>query len=129
MNENKKDDVNIRFLDLFMKQSDFFWKFQQTVILIETAVFAGWYKTYKDGEQSLSMWILLIGIIVHVILFLIILRASQYLNALRQSALKALPKDLESPFMHVKSSYIGVATPIICIVFNIGLLLLRSMVI
>ncbi len=117
------ENDNFKYLELYMKQSEFFWKYQQTVSLVELAAFAGWYKLFKGSDYFLAMGALILGSIVLFVLFLIILRAAQYLNALRKSALKALPSDLQQPLLHIKSSHIGIAIPIICIVFNIALIL------
>ncbi len=117
------ESENLKYLELYMRQSEFFWKYQQAVALVELAVFAGWYKLFKGSDYFLAMGTLILGSIILFILFLIILRASQYLYALRRPALKALPSDLERPLLSLRSSYIGIAIPIVCVVFNIALVL------
>lgn len=70
-----------------MRQSEFMWRFQQTVALVEIGVFSGWYKLYSDNRFWLALAVLVVGIIVLGILVSIIHRTSQYLNALPVSSL------------------------------------------
>ena len=37
--------------DAFAKQSEFFWKFQQTVAVVEIGIFSGWYALYKSARM------------------------------------------------------------------------------
>ena len=104
---------------LFADQSKFFWQFQQLILLVETAVFSGWYKIRADHHSDafqLQVGILIIGIIVLFVLYLIIKRASQYLDILR-------PKDIEPkpPLFGIKSSLIGILIPTLLILFNLCL--------
>ncbi len=34
--------------EIFAKQSEFFWRFQQIVAFVEIGLFTGWYNLYKD---------------------------------------------------------------------------------
>ena len=106
----------------FAKQSEFFWRFQQTVALVEIGLFSGWYTLFRDKQLTLSIALLSVGILVLTILFLIIYRASQYLNTLRKIVKEEIP-DLPKPLLNIPSSMIGNAIPIILIFFNIALLI------
>ncbi len=108
--------------ELFSKQSDFFWQFQQTVALVEIALFSAWYTLYKAQERILTIGVLIIGIFILFLLFLIIRRASQYLNAFRDAALQELPAKLPKPLFGLRTHKIGILIPISLIIFNLLLL-------
>ena len=77
---------------------------------------------FKDKEWFLAISIILFGSFIHIVLFLIIKRASQYLNALREPALKELPADVGMLIFKIPSHKIGIAIPVTLIIFNMLLL-------
>ena len=105
-------------IELYMRQSEFMWRFQQTVALVEAGVFSGWYVLYKDQYPFLAIALLTVGIVILIILTLIIHRTSQYLNAFRKQALEELPESLPKPVLRIKSYLIAVAIPLLLIIFN-----------
>ena len=105
--------------DTFAEQSKFFWSFQQTIAFVEVAVFSGWYTLYtaEESMKELALGLLIFGIFILFTLFLIIKRASQYLDALRPEGLNVKP-----PFLGLRTSILGTAIPLALIVFNIILI-------
>jgi hypothetical protein len=110
---------DIKFLDLYMRQSEFMWRFQQTVAMVEIGVFSGWYVLYKNNNFMLAIALLVVGTIILGILALIIHRTSQYLNSLREPAMKEIPSLLPRPFLGIKSYQIAIAIPILLMSFNV----------
>ena len=105
--------------ELFATQSEFFWRFQQMVALVEAGVFSGWYTLFTNEMKFLAAALLAFGSFILFVLFLIVKRASQYLNALRGPALKALPTNIPPPLFNLPTHKIGFAIPIALLVFNV----------
>ncbi len=70
---------------------------------------------------------MILGIFVLFVLFLIIKRASQYLNVLREPALEDLSKKLPPPTLGLKTNVIGVWIPVSLMIFNILLLIFTAL--
>lgn len=105
---------------IFAEQSKFFWQFQQLVLIVETAIFSGWYKIRADSLPDaflLQIGVLLVGIVILFVMFLIIRRASQYLEILRPSS-----PNPKNPLFGLKTNIIGVFIPILLFLFNLCLL-------
>ena len=105
--------------DIFAEQSKFFWSFQQIIVLVEIAIYSGWYTLYasEHSMKFLACMSLIFGIFILFLLFLIIKRASQYLEVLR-------PKDIivRKPLFGLKTSVLGWMIPISLIIFNVMLI-------
>ena len=105
--------------DKFAEQSKFYWGFQQIIALVEVAVFSGWYTLYtaKPPMKMLACGLLLFGLFILFVLFLIIRRASQYLEALR-------PDDMvvPQPLFGLKTSQLGRMIPVSLMTFNVILI-------
>ena len=108
--------------ELFAKQSEFFWRFQQMVALVEVGIFSGWYTLFHDNKTFLAAALIVFGNFILFVLFLLIKRASQYLNALRESAMRNLPTSVPPPLFGLATHKIGIAIPITLLLFNFLLL-------
>jgi hypothetical protein len=104
----------------FSDQSKFFWSFQQIIVIVEVAIFSGWYTlfTAKLPMKILSCGLLLFGIFILFVLFLIIRRASQYLEVLRPDDM-IVPK----PLFGIKTSNLGRMIPLSLMIFNVILII------
>lgn len=47
--------------ELFAAQSEFFWRFQQMVALVEVGVFSGWYTLFVGDKKFLAAALLVFG--------------------------------------------------------------------
>jgi hypothetical protein len=103
----------------FAEQSKFFWGFQQTIALVEIAIFSGWYTLYTSNQpmKMLACGSLLFGIFILFVLYLIIRRASQYLEVLRPNDI-VIPK----PLFGLRTSQLGRIIPIALMIFNLILI-------
>jgi hypothetical protein len=107
---------NLHYVDLWKKQSELFWRTVYSVPFIGIAVFAGWFglESGKDGE--LGQYLLIAGILIMLVQMAILYRMSQYLNAFREAADTLIPS-VPSAFWGLSGYRIGVAAPVILVVF------------
>lgn len=115
-------DLRKRILvDLWMKQSELFWKVTFATPLIEIAVLTAWYNVWKTCNLSLSQVALAMGIFIMGVQMLILWRHAQYLNTFRQAADSLIPR-VPRALLGLTGYRLGVAIPFMICVVHIGML-------
>jgi hypothetical protein len=115
LNKTNKEEWTI-----FSDQSKFFWGFQQTTAIVQVGIFSAWFTLFSRTQpmKFLACGTLIFGITILFILFLIIRRASQYLEKLRPHGIK-VPK----PLFGLSTSILGRMIPLILVIFNLLLII------
>ncbi|WP_146149968.1 hypothetical protein [Caballeronia novacaledonica] len=108
------------FVDLWVKQSELFWRTVYSVPLIASAVFAGWYALEVADQERLAGWLLTGGVLVMAIQVAVLHRMAVYLNVFRRAADTLIPRVSEPPF-GLSGFRIGVAVPVLVMLFFIAL--------
>lgn len=77
--------MGMEYLNLWMQQSQLFWSRLQTATALHTAVLTGWY-FIKPEEKILKISLLGIGIVISGLILRIMIRDSQYMEAMKEKS-------------------------------------------
>ncbi len=114
---------NLHYVDIWKKQSELFWRTVYAAPVIGVAVLAGSYGLKNAGDYTLSILLLIAGIIAMSIQMAILVRMSQYLIAFRKAADKLIPA-VPSARFGLTGYCLGVATSVFLILLFVVMLFL-----
>ncbi|MEQ8577190.1 MAG: hypothetical protein RIC57_10080 [Balneola sp.] len=111
-----KDNNYSKIVDLWIYQSELFWRTVYSVPFVAIAILAGWYALMSNEQLILSQSLLIAGILIMLVQMLILYRMSQYLNAFKKEAKKQnhLP-EVDNALFGLTGYRIGTSVPVILI--------------
>ncbi|MEQ8525274.1 hypothetical protein [Gracilimonas sp.] len=123
--KSSKDNKYPKIVDLWIYQSELFWRTVYSVPFVAIAILAGWYALISNEQLLLGQSLLVAGILIMFVQMLILYRMSQYLNAFKKEARKQnhLPK-VEDALLGLTGYRIGTSVPVILIGLFLFILIL-----
>jgi hypothetical protein len=112
-------DKDKLFADLWMRQTDIFLKLVSLMPVIELGILAGWYKLISDGMNVLALLAAVVGVIVMLIAFLYLYRATVYIEYfLDQVPLLRAPPTIRFG-RKLTGRIAGLSVPVLCAGVNL----------